>query len=65
MEEQDVKALERDLEERPWVFGFKQVGNKAEREKEKEREGGAGCLGLIRWVIIKQRERGGEREKDG
>lgn len=39
MEEQDVKALERDLEERPWVFGFKQVGNKAERERGREREG--------------------------
>lgn len=38
MEEQDVKALERDLEERPWVFGFKQVGNKAEKERERRRE---------------------------
>lgn len=39
MEEQDVKALERDLEERPWVFGFKQVGNKAERERERWKDG--------------------------
>lgn len=41
MEEQDVQALERDLEERPWVFGFKQVGDKGregERELERERE---------------------------
>lgn len=60
MEEQDVKALERDLEERPWVFGFKQVGNKAEKERERRRERGPGCLVLKRWVIIKR-----ERWKDG
>ena len=26
MEEADVDALEKDLQDRPWVFGFKQVG---------------------------------------
>lgn len=39
MEERDVKALERDLEERPWVFGFKQVCNDKERDREREMEG--------------------------